>query len=122
MWPLSVVAILGASDNPTRYSFMALELLVEKGHQVKLINPRLKSIAGHPCVASLSELKDVHTLTIYVNPEILEQNLDAILKLRPQRVIMNPGSESEKVRKALTQQKIEVIEGCTLVMLRTAQF
>ena len=122
MWPLSVVAILGASDNPTRYSFMALELLVEKGHQVKLINPRLKSIAGHPCVASLSELKHVHTLTIYVNPEILEQNLDAILKLRPQRVIMNPGSESEKVRKALGQQMIEVIEGCTLVMLRTAQF
>lgn len=122
MWPLSVVAILGASDNPSRYSFMALELLIEKGHELRLINPRLKSIAGHPCVSSLSALKDVHTLTIYVNPEILEQNLDGIIKLHPKRVIMNPGSESLLVKKALEQQGIEVIEGCTLVMLRTSQF
>ncbi len=119
---MSVVAILGASDNPSRYSYMAQELLIEKGHQVHLVNPRLKSIAGHVCVASLAELKNVHTLTIYVNPEILEQNLDAILKLLPKRVILNPGSESEGVKARLLKAHIEVIEGCTLVMLRTSQF
>ena len=119
---MSVVAILGASDNPSRYAYQAMELLIDKGHQVRLVNPRLTSILGYPCVSSLSELKDVHTLTIYVNPEVLHKHLEDILKLHPLRVIMNPGSESDLVRKRLLEQKIEVIEGCTLVMLRTLQF
>ena len=119
---MCVVAILGASDNPSRYSYMAMQLLLEKSYPVILINPRLKSIEGHPCVDTLSGLKNVHTLTIYVNPQLLENILTDIIKLAPKRVIMNPGSESEKVRKALQKQKIEVIEGCTLVMLRTGQF
>jgi uncharacterized protein len=122
MWPLSVVAILGASDNPGRYSFLAMELLLEKGYEIKLVNPRLSSIAGHPCVPSLDKLSGIHTLTIYVNPEVLEKHEEAILKLRPQRVIMNPGSESENLRKRLEGENIEVIEGCTLVMLRSGQF
>lgn len=119
---MSVVAILGASDNPSRYSYQALKLLLDKGHDIRLVNPRLSSIEGYPCVSSLDELKAVDTLTIYVNPQLLEKSLKDILKLAPKRVIMNPGSESENVRKALLEQKIEVIEGCTLVMLRTAQF
>ena len=122
MWPLSVVAILGASDNPNRYSHMAMQLLLEKGYSIVLINPRLQSIEYHPCVSTLRGLKNVHTLTIYVNPHHAEESLEDIIELAPRRVIMNPGSESENVRTALLTQNIEVIEGCTLVMLRTGQF
>ena len=35
---------------------------------------------------------------------------------------MNPGAENHELRKAAEAQGIEVVEGCTLVMLRTGTF
>ena len=45
-----------------------------------------------------------------------------ILKLHPKRIIMNPGAENATLATAAQAQQIEVVEGCTLVMLRTGQF
>ncbi|PKN32809.1 MAG: CoA-binding protein, partial [Deltaproteobacteria bacterium HGW-Deltaproteobacteria-20] len=47
---------------------------------------------------------------------------DAILALRPGRVILNPGTESAALEQALTEAGIPWAHACTLVMLRTGQF
>ena len=117
------VVILGASDNPHRNSHMALVQLSEQGHNPILVNPRLKSIDGLPCVAQLKDIEsNVDTLTVYINPQISDSLATDIINLKAKRVIFNPGSENESLYEPLRKKGIEVAEACTLVMLRTNQF
>lgn len=120
------VAILGASQNPERYSFKALQSLLHKGHHVFPVNPTLESILGHRCYSSLQEIIDsevpIDTLTIYVNSEVSSNLEELILMLNPKRVIFNPGAENKELEKNLNGQGIENLEACTLVMLSTGQF
>jgi uncharacterized protein len=123
---MSVVAVLGASSDPHRYSYQALELLGHYGHLAIPIHPTLKEVLGLKVIPNLRELsklgQGVDTLTVYVNPKISSELLDDILALRPRRVIFNPGAENPSLQMALSEKGILVEEACTLVLLRTNQF
>ena len=67
-------------------------------------------------------LDNIHTVTLYLNPTNQEPYEDYIFKLKPQRVIFNPGTENDDFEKELTAKGIEAIEACTLVMLSTGQY
>lgn len=117
------VAILGASDNPERYSFKAFEMLKEYGHTPVPVSPTLKNLAGLEVFPNLSNIKDaVDSLTMYVNSKISSALETEILALNPKRVIFNPGSENSELQKKLTAKGIKVEQACTLVLLRTGQF
>jgi len=60
---------------------------------------------------------EVDTVTLYVNPERLEQYKTAILALHPKRVIFNPGTEHFEFIEALRAQGIVAEVACTLVLL-----
>jgi predicted CoA-binding protein len=119
------VAILGASDKEERYAYRALKLLQENGYKVLPVHPRIKKIDGLPVFPRLADIpKDspVDTLTLYVNGATVLESISDILNLRPRRVIMNPGTENASATRQLADQGIEVLEACTLVMLKTGQF
>ncbi len=120
------VAVLGASDNPERYSYKAVRMLTDHKHTALPIHPKLKEVLGHKCYASLSDLAassiPVHTLTMYVGAAISSGLSEAIIKLAPKRVIFNPGSENPTLQTALEAKGMEVEEACTLVLLSTGQF
>lgn len=116
------VAILGASDNPERYSYKAMQMLEENGHEAILVSPRYKEIEGRSVHEDLTMLKGIDTLTLYVNADISNKMKDQILKIKPKRVIFNPGTENPALEKALTDAGIAIEEACTLVLLRTNQF
>ncbi len=121
-----VVAILGASNKPTRYSYKALRMLEEHGHQVLLIHPALQEFEGRKIFRSLSELISDHsiidTVTVYVRPEISSNQIEILVQAKPKRVIFNPGAENPRIYGRLEENGIEVLEACTLVLLRTGQF
>ena len=117
------VVVLGASPKPERYSNQAVRALVEHGHRVIPVHPLLKKIAGVVAVPALSGVKDpVDTLTLYVGPERGKELLQEMINLGPDRVIMNPGTESDEIEEELNASNIPVLRACTLVMLRTGQF
>ena len=117
------VVVLGASPKPERYSNQAVRALVEHGHRVIPVHPLLKKIAGVVAVPALSGVKDpVDTLTLYVGPERGKELLQDMINLGPDRVIMNPGTESDEIEEQLSANNIPVLRACTLVMLRTDQF
>lgn len=117
------VVVLGASDNPERYSNKAVHELKTRGHQVIPVNPRLAELEGLPVRAALDEVdQPVDTLSVYLGPAASGAQLDAILTLKPGRVIFNPGSENSELMAALQQAGIPVEQACTLVLLRTDQF
>jgi len=117
------VVVLGASPKPERYSHQAVRALVEHGHRVIPVHPLLKNIAGVPAVPGLTHINGkVNTLTLYVGPELGMKLLPEMIELLPDRVIMNPGTESDEMEAHLKDKGIEVLRACTLVMLRTDQF
>ena len=117
------VAVLGASDNPERYSYQAVKLLQKNGHTVYPVNPKLKSIDGQKVYASLADLPGpVDTLSVYVSKDISSKIGDEILKSKPRRILFNPGAENPELDAKVTQKGIKALEACTLVLLRTNQF
>ena len=117
------VAVLGASPKADSYSNKAVHDLVNHGHHVYPIHPLCAEIHGQPCYKHLDDIpSEVDTLTLYVVKERSTQLMDNILALQPSRIIMNPGTENELLETKAKEHDIEVIRGCTLVMLRTGQF
>ena len=117
------VVVLGASDNPERYSNKAVRMLREYGHEVVPVHHRLNEVEGIPVVGALSGVEGVvDTVTVYVNPGILAGLADDLVGLKPKRVIFNPGTESAAVEEALRGAGIETEQACTLVLLTTGQY
>lgn len=117
------VAILGASQKPERFSYKAFEMLRSYGHTPIPVSPKFKELKGIAAFANLSEIKtSVDTLIMYVSTEISSGLQDQILALKPRRVIFNPGSENPELAAVLNAAGIQVVEACTLVLLRTGQF
>jgi predicted CoA-binding protein len=117
------VVILGASDKTDRYSFKALKMLIENGHTVFPVNPTIESIDGIAVYKSILDIdQKIHTITIYMRPERWGMYLQEIIRLKPVRVICNPGTESSELEKELSDNGIECLEACTLVLLRSNRF
>lgn len=107
--------VFGYSENPERYSYKAAKLLNEYAHEVVTINPRQD--------VDLQKIDtDYHTLTLYVNPQVSKKYQDILLKSKPKRVIFNPGTEDLSLQEKFKSQGVEVVLGCTLVMIKTKQF
>ncbi len=116
-------AVVGASSNPERFSNKAVEGILAAGWKALPVNPAGGLIHGVEAAKSLDAIKeDVHTVTLYVNEKISSSMADSILKLKPKRVIFNPGAENEALSEKLDRAGIETIEACTLIMLREGQF
>jgi predicted CoA-binding protein len=109
--------VLGASDNPSRYSFLAVERLREKGHPVVAVGKREGKIKDTPILTGEPLENDVDTITLYLNPALQVAAYDYILGLKPRRVIFNPGTENDELEEILRSKGIEPVEACTLVML-----
>lgn len=119
----SKAAVLGASPKEDRYSFKAVHMLKEHGFTPIPVHPAGHTVDGVPGVKSLQDLPDdIDTLTMYVNASISDGEYDSILALNPRRVIFNPGAENPELAEKLRSKGIEVVEACTLVMLRTDQY
>jgi predicted CoA-binding protein len=118
-----IVLILGASENPMRYSHMATMMLLEYGHQPILVGKSGDVVAGIPILRSIPDhLQTVDTITLYLNPLHQVTHYETIISLKPGRVIFNPGTENPELMEKLDAANIPYLEACTLVMLRAGQF
>lgn len=117
------VAVLGASLKPDRYSNQAIRLLGKYDYRPLPVNPSFDEIEGMTCFPSLEAIGEpVHTITLYLGPARSTPLIEEIVAANPQRIIMNPGAENEELAAAASSAGIEVVEACTLVMLRTGLF
>lgn len=119
----SRVAVLGASPKEDRFSYKAVKMLTEHGHIAIPVHPAGHSVYGITGVKSLDDITEpVDTLTMYVNADISNKELERILYLKPRRIIFNPGSENDTLANRLNAAGIEIVEACTLVLLQANQF
>ena len=117
-----VTVVIGASANPARYSNLAVKQLTSHGHKVIPIGIREGTIANIPIVIGKPEVKNVDTVTLYLNAKRQGEYYDYIFSLHPKRIIFNPGAENPELEKLAAEKGIEPLEACTLVMLSTGQY
>ena len=114
--------VLGASTKPARYAFMAIEKLVEKGHSVLAIGQNAGEVAGIKIQTKAIPLKNIDTVTLYLNPARQRDYYNYIVEAQPKRVVFNPGTENPEFYQLLKLNDIKVEVACTLVLLATNQY
>jgi predicted CoA-binding protein len=114
--------VLGASPNETRYANIAVRRLRAAGHPVVAVGQREGTIGDVPIQQGRPTVEEIHTVTLYLNPEVQKEYLDYVLGLRPRRIIFNPGTENPELQGAAHAQGIETELACTLVMLSVDQY
>jgi len=116
--------ILGATTNPQRYAYIAADRLLKAGHEIVPVGIKKGEVFGYKIldVTSSPMVDEVDTITMYVGPQHQKNLYDYITQLHPKRVVFNPGSENPELEKLLRSEGVEVVEGCTLVMLSTNQY
>ncbi|MGB0425093.1 MAG: CoA-binding protein [Flavobacteriales bacterium] len=113
--------VLGASENTSRYSNIAIHRLLENGHEVVAVSNKSGEVMGIPFTHVIPD-HAIDTVTMYLNPERQAQYECAIINLKPRRVIFNPGSEKPSFEKELLSKGILVENACTLVLLSTDSY
>jgi predicted CoA-binding protein len=114
--------VLGASENPARYSFLAMKRLQAHQHPVLAIGKKKGVVDNVQIETEKKDWADVDTVTLYLNPTHQKNYYDYILSLHPKRIIFNPGTENDELAEMAVKQGIQPIEACTLVMLGTGQY
>ncbi len=114
--------VLGASQNPSRYSNMAVNRLSAHKHPVIAVGRREGRIGNVQIVTGQPKEEEVDTVTLYLNPSNQKPFYDYILSLKPKRIIFNPGTENPELYKQAREKGIKPMEACTLVLLSTGQF
>ncbi len=114
--------VLGASDNPSRYSYLALHRLRSHGHPVVAIGKKTGMVGDVPIEKEKKEWENVNTVTLYLNPTHQKQYYDYIISLKPKRIIFNPGAENDELSSLAKKNGITPIDACTLVLLSINQY
>jgi len=114
--------VLGASGNPARYSYLAINRLRAHDHPVVAVGKRTARVADVSISTDHLPEQGVDTITLYLNPKNQVEYYDYILNLHPKRIIFNPGTENEELMKKARENNIQPVVACTLVMLSTGQY
>ena len=86
--------VLGATTKPERYAFRAINMLVEKGHSVLAIGQKAGEVAGVKIHTKAIPVKNIDTVTLYLNPARQREYYNYIIEAQPKRVVFNPRTEN----------------------------
>jgi uncharacterized protein len=114
--------VIGASTNPQRFSYLAIKSLVKHKVDVVAIGLKEGEVEGVKILVDKPQLKDIHTISLYLNQERQRDYLDYFISLKPKRIIINPGTENGELMKLAREHNIKLIFDCTLVMLNNGTY
>lgn len=114
--------VLGASTNPSRYSYLAINRLTAHNHPVVAIGKKEGAIGDVSITTLQVQESGVDTITLYLNPDNQKPFYDYILSLNPKRIIFNPGTENDELEALANKKGIKTMDACTLVLLSTGQY
>jgi uncharacterized protein len=117
------VVVLGATPNPDRFAYRAMDALLRHGYSAIPVNPTVDEVLGQTCHKKIGDvLQPIDTVTMYVGAARSEPLVPEIIAAKPRRIIFNPGAENDHLATEAEKAGIEVVHGCTLVMLADGTF
>lgn len=116
--------VLGASTNPSRYAYMAANMLDDKGHEIVPVGIKKGEVAGKEILdlRQKPHIDDVDTITLYIGPQNQKEWYEYMVSLKPKRIIFNPGTENAELMNLARENGIKTEMACTLVMLSVGNY
>lgn len=114
--------VLGATPNPSRYAFRAVNRLQSAGHEVVPVGIKKGEVGGIEILNGRPEVEGIDTITLYIGPKHQPEWYDYIFELKPKRIIFNPGTENVELVKLAQSKNVETEIACTLVMLSIGNY
>jgi len=114
--------VLGASVNPERTSYLAVQRLSKQQYPVIALGNKKGKIGDIEIETEKKDFPGIDTVTLYLNPTLQKSYYDYILSLKPKRIIFNPGAENDELAELALKNGIKALEACTLVLLSTGQY
>lgn len=112
---MPTVAVLGASNDRTKYGNKAVRAYLARGYTVFPVNPREKTIEGLAAFAALREIPvPLDRVTVYLPPDVLLRILPEIRDAGAREVYFNPGSDRDDVIDAARALGIQPIVACSI--------
>ena len=116
----NLIALIGASNDPSKYGNKILLDLVSKGHNVVPINPKEEEVVGLKSYRNINELDEKPSIINFVVPpavglevtkEMVEENYDNFW--------YQPGAESLEISEYLDSKKKNYIDDkCIMVVTK----
>lgn len=111
------IAVVGASNDRTKYGNTVFRRLKKLGYDVFPVNPNASDVEGDKCYPTLHELPaGVDGIVCVVPPKVTEEVVQEATKEGIKHIWMQPGAESEKAVRYCSEQGIDSISRrCILV-------
>ena len=116
----NLIALVGASNNPTKYGNKILLDLVKKGYNVAPVNTKEDTIAGIKSYKNVLDLKESPSIINFVvPPSIGFQITKELVENKFDNFWYQPGAESEKISYFLNENKKNFIDDkCIMIVTR----
>ena len=114
--------VIGASQNPEKYSNKAILSLIKHGFTVVALGLKTGEINGLKILNNKPPISNIDTVTLYTSSKNQTEWIDYILDLNPKRIIFNPGAENDDFFIKASNKGIECLNACTLVMLSVGTY
>lgn len=113
------VAVLGASNDRSKFGNKAVRAYAEKGYKVYPINPKADEIEGHKAYGSILSIpeKNLDVVSFYLPPAIGLKVIEDVAKLGVKEVWLNPGAESDELIARGEELGLTMIPACSIVGL-----
>ncbi|HNW43738.1 MAG TPA: CoA-binding protein [Elusimicrobiales bacterium] len=110
------IAVVGVSDDASKYGHRIFRDLLKAGYPVKGVNPKGGFVLGNNIYKSLSEIETRPDLVItVVPPAVTEQVVEECNKLGVKTIWLQPGSESPAAIEKAAAYGIKTIAACFMV-------
>jgi len=113
-----VVAVIGASNDRSKFGNRAVRAFQQQGYTVIPINPHQADVEGLKTYASVLDVPGtIDMASIYLPPEIGEQVIGEIAQKGISEVWLNPGAESDELIARAKALHIQPIVACSIVAI-----
>ena len=113
-----VVAVIGASNDRSKFGNRAVRAFVRQGYTVIPINPHETEVEGLKAYKSILDVPGtVDMASFYVPPDVGQQVIDEVARKGVAEVWLNPGSESDSLIRQAQALHIEPIIACSIIAI-----
>lgn len=110
------VAIIGASNNPSKFGNKAVRAYLKQGYEVYPVNPEEETIEGLKCYRSVQDVPvELDRISVYLPPAVGLKVLDEIAAKGAKEVWLNPGADSDEVVGRAYELGLQPVVACSIL-------
>lgn len=115
---MKTVAVVGASNDRSKFGNKALRAFQAEGYRAIPVNPNEPVVEGQTSYASVLDIPGpVDMATVYVRPEVTLRLLDEFERKEIGEIWVNPGAEDDAVIAEARRRGLTAIFACSIIAI-----